>query len=151
MRMEWMADDDPENARRLADKMLQSSVDGLLISTARRKDALVEYLWSESTPFVLVNRTVDREGVWEVVYDNQYGLRLVIEHLSGLGHQRIGYVGGPGDTSTGVGRMTGFVEAARALGVPYAPVCETTHYTLEEGQRVGQSRTGRYVARPGCR
>ncbi|HEY0752431.1 MAG TPA: LacI family DNA-binding transcriptional regulator [Ktedonobacteraceae bacterium] len=130
-------DDDAENARRLADKMLQSSVDGLLISTARRKDALVEQLRHGFAPFVLVNRTVDRGGVWEVVYANQYGLRLVVEYLAQLGHQQIGYVGGPGDTSTGMRRMEGFVDAAQALGISYAPVSETTHYTLEEGLRVG--------------
>jgi DNA-binding LacI/PurR family transcriptional regulator len=43
--------------------MLEGQADGLLLAMARRDDPLVADLRAGGTPFVLVNRTIDRGGV----------------------------------------------------------------------------------------
>ena len=88
-------DNDAEKERRSLTGMLELQVDGLLLAMARRRDPLVEELREGSTPFVLVNRTIDRGGVSAVIPDDQAGMTLAVEHLADLGHQSIAHLGGP--------------------------------------------------------
>lgn len=55
-----------------------------------------------------------------VTVDNVSGARLAVEHLAGLGHRRIAYLGLVADApaSAGAQRLSGYREAVRALGLP---------------------------------
>ncbi|MGI9202904.1 MAG: LacI family DNA-binding transcriptional regulator [Woeseiaceae bacterium] len=128
--------DDEEGKERDALRMMQGrSIDGVIITTARREDPIVEQCIENDIPFVLVNRTVDRDGVNAVVLDEDFGIRSVLDHLVGLGHSRIAHVAGPQRTSTGFHRAKAYSEYMNIQRLN-ADLTETTErFTIEEGRR----------------
>jgi LacI family transcriptional regulator len=115
------AGDDPERHLAILDQMLARRVDGLILATARRRDAVVERCLAEELPLVTINRTVEQPGVCAVVNDDQRGIRMAVEHVVELGHRRIGHLGGPQELSTGFGRAEGFRAALRGAGIDLEP------------------------------
>jgi len=135
-------DNDPQEARRHRDVMLERQVDGLLLATSRRRDQVVEELIDAEVPFVLVNRTVDRGRVAAVIPDDHAGMALAVDHLHDLGHRAIGHVSGPTITSSGARRAAGFLAALRALGLRQGPAAEATAFTIEAGQVAARNVVG---------
>ena len=128
--------DDEEEKERSALRMMQGrSLEGVLIATARREDPIVEECIVYDIPFVLVNRTVDREGVNAVVIDEDFGIRSVLDHLISLKHTRIGHVAGPQHTSTGYQRAKAFTEYLRIHNLSTDLVETSEKFTIEEGRR----------------
>ena len=64
-------------------------------------------------------------------------MRLAVEHLAGLGHQRIAHVAGSQTLYTGWSRNQGFVDAMRALGFELDPglTVFSEAFTEPEGAR----------------
>jgi LacI family transcriptional regulator len=95
----------------------QGRVDGFLVQ--RRDDGddrALQHLLVRNASVVLINsRHHARAG--SVILDDAAGARLATEHLLGLGHRRIGLLGGQRVTGTAVRREEGFRAALRAAGV----------------------------------
>jgi LacI family transcriptional regulator len=110
---------DSENSERtehaLVENLVARQVDGLILATAHRKDPVVEECIEHNIPLVLVNRTVDKHNVTSVINDDEYGIRLVLQHLSELGHDDIAFVGGPQNTSTGHARYRAFLSLCKEM------------------------------------
>jgi LacI family transcriptional regulator len=104
---------DERNIQTIVDRLVGRQVDGLILATAKRKDPVVDKCIEDHIPFVLVNRTVDKGRAAAVVNDDDFGIRLVLEHLLSLGHRRIAFVGGPLNTSTGHRRHRAFLAVAK--------------------------------------
>ncbi|MEJ7749789.1 MAG: substrate-binding domain-containing protein, partial [Candidatus Limnocylindrales bacterium] len=91
-------------------------VDGLIVAFATLDDHLVSKLAERGIPLVLVNRrTAGVHG--SVVVEDERGSALAVEHLVGLGHRRIGYVGLAAETDTARRREHGFRSAIQAAGL----------------------------------
>jgi LacI family transcriptional regulator len=73
-------------------RALAKQVDGVLLCSPRMSNSLIEQL-SRQVPLVVVNRLV--AGLPCVVMDVAAGARSAVAHLAGLGHSRIGLLGGP--------------------------------------------------------
>jgi LacI family transcriptional regulator, galactose operon repressor len=129
-------DNDPEEERRHRDVMLDRQVDGLLLATARRRDAAIDELIGADVAFVLVNRTVDRGRIAAVIPDDHAGMMLAVEHLSELGHRVIAHLAGPSSTSSGARRAAGFSAAMGALDLRPGPIVEASGFTIEAGRAV---------------
>jgi len=128
--------DDEEQKESDALRMMQGrSIEGMIITTARRQDPIVEECLDNDIPFVLVNRTVDRDGVNAVVVDEDAGVRAILEHLIGLRHQRIAHVAGPQHTSTGYRRAQTFVEFMNEHHLQSDLIEATDKFTAEEGRQ----------------
>lgn len=69
-----------------------SMVEGLVLATSRMPDAAIRML-AKQRPVIVLNRSV--ADVPSVITDNARGMRLAVEHLAELGHERITYVAGP--------------------------------------------------------
>jgi LacI family transcriptional regulator len=108
-------DNDPERERIYIDAMRARQVDGFISATARLDRELLLEL--ADTPLVLVNRSLEDQSVPAVTVDDGKGIRLAVEHVVGLGHERIGHLAGPQDLSTGHRRHLGFTEAIRVAGL----------------------------------
>jgi LacI family transcriptional regulator, repressor for deo operon, udp, cdd, tsx, nupC, and nupG len=67
-------------------------VDGVLLGGSRMSDSTIRII-AKQKPVVVLNRVV--VDVPSVVPDNASGMRRVVEHLSGLGHDTVTYVAGP--------------------------------------------------------
>jgi LacI family transcriptional regulator len=128
--------DDEEEKEKNALRMMQGrSIDGVIITTARRKDPIVEECIENDIPFVLVNRTVDREGVNAVVIDEDFGIRSVLDHLMSLKHTNIAHIAGPQHTSTGYHRAKAFTDYLRIHNLRTDLVETSNKFTIEEGRQ----------------
>jgi LacI family transcriptional regulator len=128
-------DDEKEKADGALKMMLGRSIDGVIIATAQRTDPIVDECTKHEIPFVLVNRTVDHQGVNAVVVDDELGIRSVLDHLLGLGHKRIAHIAGPQHSSTGFHRARVMSEYLISKGLPSDIVGPTSRFTIEEGRR----------------
>ncbi len=102
------SENSPRSERAIFDSMRSRRVDGLILATAHTQDPIVSACIDEQLPVVLVNRTVDSHNVTEVINNDDLGIELAVSHLVDLGHQKIAYLGGPDDTSTGRDRRVAF-------------------------------------------
>lgn len=110
-------DNDPERQHLTVERMRERRVDGLILATALRKDRLIETWQRDQIPLVLVNRTIDGDGIACIVNDEALGMKLVVDHMVALGHSKIAYIGGPNHLSTGHLRNRGFRHAMRQAGL----------------------------------
>jgi len=102
-------------------RLLDRSIDGLLVTTATLGSPFGELMRSRGLPMVQLNRYIDGLDVDRVVSDNRAGGFAAGRYLLSLGHERIACVRGPANTSTGRDRMLGFSDALAAEGVRLDP------------------------------
>jgi len=95
-------------------------LDGLIVAFASIDDDLVAQLVEREIPLVLVNRRTSRVH-GSVVVDDERGSRMAVEHLVGLGHRRIGYLGLHADTDTARRRLGGYGAAMAEAGIRIDP------------------------------
>ncbi|OZM77120.1 LacI family DNA-binding transcriptional regulator [Pseudonocardia sp. MH-G8] len=98
-------------------RLLDRSIDGVIVTTATLRSALADTLRMRGLPLVLLNRYIDGLDVDRVISDNNGGAFVGGRHLLKLGHRRIGVIRGPSNTSTSRDRMAGLTEALDAEGV----------------------------------
>ena len=126
---------DPAERRDLVHALASRHVSGLLVLAAESDDAMLEAARERRLPTVLVNRGAGDRVFSSVVNDDRESVRLVLEHLHGLGHRAIAHVAGPAASSTGRARREAFEAQTRSLG-PRAsyPVVEAAAFTRAAGQ-----------------
>jgi LacI family transcriptional regulator len=130
-------ENDPDRQRRIFEGMVDRRVDGLVLATARRHDVSVAELAEMGIPIVLFNRVVEDGALPSVSADDAVGVRMVVEHLRSLGHDRIAHVAGPQSMSTGHARYVGFVQAMAEFGITVDPqdVVFAETFSIAEGER----------------
>jgi LacI family transcriptional regulator len=128
--------DDDEIKEQNALRMMRSrAIDGVIFTTARREDPIVEQCIDNEVPFVLVNRTADREGLNAVILDEDFGIRSVVDYLVGMGHRNIVHVAGPQHTSTGFHRAKAFSDCLRIHSLPADRIEYANRFTIDEGRQ----------------
>lgn len=133
-----ITDDVPGNDRAAVDRLLQRRVDGLILTTARKEDPLVEVLRSTRVPYVLALRS-DGESRASVG-DDELGGYLATRHLIDLGHRRIGLVAGPPYASSAQGRRSGYERALVEAGIAVDDSLVTgSSYSIEAGEQAGHA------------
>ncbi len=98
--------------------LLQRSVDGIVMAPAQEVVVLPPILEKIRVPVVFIDRILGVGNFDSVMVDNVGGSRQAVEHLAAAGHERIGFVGGPLNTSPGRERHVGFVAAMEARELP---------------------------------
>jgi LacI family transcriptional regulator len=68
-------------------------------------------------PIVYFDNIVPNRGVGNVTRANVAGMQLLVGHLHGHGHRRIGYIGGPPLLTSGIERLEGYRAAVQELGL----------------------------------
>src|SRR5919112_2382683 len=131
-------DNDPERELLDSQTMRARQVDGIIAATARRDHRLHDALLEAGIELVLVNRRQEELPVSSATADDRLGMRLAVEHLLSLGHQRIAHLAGPLDYSTGLDRHESFHETMRAAGLEPDPelVLVAEAFTEAEGARL---------------
>lgn len=130
-------DNDDARAKRILEEMGARQVEGLILATARREDPMLVALARSGMPLALVNRVVDDHAFSSVSPDDQAGIRLLVGHLTGLGHRRIAHIAAPQSLSTGFGRLRGFRSAMAEAGLEVAErhVAFAGGFSVAEGLR----------------
>jgi LacI family transcriptional regulator len=106
-------DEDPAVEEELV-RALATQVDGIVLCSPRMANGAIEVLARE-VPLVVVNRVV--ADLPTVVMDVANGARQAIDHLVGLGHRELLYLGGPRSSWTNKEIRRSAVGTARSLGV----------------------------------
>jgi DNA-binding LacI/PurR family transcriptional regulator len=92
-------------------------VDGVILTATRMGDPLVDQLLEAGMPFVVVGRPDDGRPIFSVDADNRGGARQAVNHLVELGRKRIGLIAPPSNTTAGVDRRAGFLDAMGNAGL----------------------------------
>lgn len=96
-------------------------VDGLVVSRTLVHDERIAYLSAAGFPFVAHGRTAfDAPYAW-FDYDNEAGIRMAMERLLSLGHQRIAMVSAPLQMNFAAQRSASFLVALAAAGLSCDP------------------------------
>jgi LacI family transcriptional regulator len=106
-------DEDPSVELGLV-RSLSKQVDGIILCSPRMRPADLKEAASYG-PTVLVNRRT--RNVPSVVFDNRAGMRAALEHLAGLGHEHVGFAGGPRSSWSNTERLGSLRDAAADLRV----------------------------------
>jgi LacI family transcriptional regulator len=78
------------------------NVDGVVLANPRIAESVVTAI-GDRWPLVVLDRV--SAGVPSILTNHSQGARLAAEHLSGLGHQSISYVAGPGKSWADLSRL----------------------------------------------
>ncbi|WP_053205639.1 LacI family DNA-binding transcriptional regulator [Jiangella muralis] len=95
-------------------RVMRKRVDGLVVVSPRTPDDRLDQL-AELSPIVFVNREV--KGAASVIIEDSEGMREAVEHLTALGHRRVGYLNGPRRSWSNTQRQNAVREACAAHGV----------------------------------
>ncbi|MEV0290770.1 MULTISPECIES: LacI family DNA-binding transcriptional regulator [unclassified Kribbella] len=106
--------EDPAEELRLVEELVDHS-GALVLCSSRLTRAGLEQALGLPVPVVCINRTVKNAGV--VAIDYRAASRLLLEHLTGLGHRRVLYVGGPATSWSDGERRRTLRRTARSLDV----------------------------------
>ncbi|NVK35230.1 MAG: substrate-binding domain-containing protein [Rhodobacteraceae bacterium] len=91
-------------------------VDGFILTRTHVDDKRVRFLLDRKFPFVLHGRTdVPGSYAWYDI-ENDETFSLGVKHLNELGHEAIGFVGGPRELYFAFQRKSGYRKAMRELG-----------------------------------
>ena len=117
-----ISNDDPKGLIQAVEIMQHQRVDGIIavphIGTEKELTALAK----QNVPLVLVDRELDIVPATSVSTDPAEGIKAAVSMLVTGGHESIGYLAGPQDTSTGVDRLEAFRSAFDSLGIEQYPL-----------------------------
>ena len=99
-------------------RLSHGMVDGLLIVLPTGLPEYVATLSGERYPFVLIDHDSDAPGCDVVNAANRVGTKEGIAYLIGLGHRRIGFIGGRPDVGAAHERYAGYRDALADAGIP---------------------------------
>jgi LacI family transcriptional regulator len=92
-------------------------VDALLVSGLRAEVDAQALFRETRVPVILVNRRARGSDRW-VILDDEHAARMATEHVIGLGHRDVAFLGGPRGVDTAERRLAGFRAAMAAAGLP---------------------------------
>jgi LacI family transcriptional regulator len=130
-KMVFLADTREAPARELdvVRSLHQRRVDGIILAPCGgSKEHALRYLMQNKVPTVLVDRCVAPEFT-QVGVENAQAIRRLVDHLTRLGHQHIGMIGGQAGIATTIERVTAF---KRALGLHRHPFDPSALVTSSE-------------------
>ncbi len=108
----------PDETDRYAELLRDHSVDGFVLSNTYRGDRRPVWLERQKIPFTAFGRwSAGGIGDW-VDVDGALGTGMAVDHLVGLGHRRIAFLGWPRGSGVGDDRARGWREAALRHGLP---------------------------------
>lgn len=127
------AGEDPSTAQAF---LTDRHVDGVLLLSLHAEDPLPELLEARGIPTVCGGRPATTRPRYVVDADNLAGGRVAVQHLLGIGRQRLAVLAGPQDMSSGRDRLIGALDAAADAGHSRSDVAVAYgDYSQESGRR----------------
>ena len=108
---------DPERERKIVESFAERRLDGIVVTSSRVGALYVPVLEEIRVPIILVNNQHPGSFAHSVTVRNQAGSRVAVEHLIGLGHRRIAYIGDQFGYQSDTERLAGYREALRGAGI----------------------------------
>jgi len=130
--MLWLAE--PEFERRMINQILTNDlIDGVIVSSMRIGDPIVDALSVSNMPFILIGRHPTDLSVSYVDVDNILASRRVVSHLLGNGRRRIATITGNQDMIVGQDRLEGYRQALNMAGISAEPELEIEGFFTQDG------------------
>jgi DNA-binding LacI/PurR family transcriptional regulator len=108
--------------------------DGIVVLSNRLDVDTVGALRQQQTPFVIIGRPPANYGdISWVDADNERYTKEAVEHLIGLGHRRIAFVGGDPEVAVTAERLSGYVAAMEQAGLSRRQEWVDFGYFAEDG------------------
>ena len=90
-------------------------VDGIILLYSMIDDKIMEYLTQRKFPFVVIGKPYDLvDKITHVDNDNYMAAKEATDYIIGLGHRKIGFIGGSPSLTVTLDRLNGYKEALRA-------------------------------------
>ncbi|WP_436532267.1 LacI family DNA-binding transcriptional regulator [Actinoplanes sp. HUAS TT8] len=138
------ADADPEQERLIVEQFAAQRVDGALVSPVDPAADYWRLLGPEIAVVAIGDALVDRPGSGSVLFDNAYGVRAALAHLTDLGHRRVGLLAPSLPTTPGRPAEILAGEVAADLGIELtvvsAPAATTDAVTVAAAMLAGPDR-----------
>lgn len=114
---------DPERVMSIIETFHRRRVDGVISASAQVSDRFTRRLAAINMPTVLINHQaeVGTVSLHTVEVDDYAGARQAVEHLLGLGHHAIGYLGVGNRPISNQRRLNGYLDALREAGITPDP------------------------------
>ncbi|MFB2585794.1 LacI family DNA-binding transcriptional regulator [Herbiconiux liukaitaii] len=124
------------------DVLVQQRVHGIMITPVHDDEPRLDRLDGRGIPLVYIDRVSDDSPRCWVKTDDLAGGRLAGEHLVGLGHRRLAFVGSLGGTAQVDHRFEGFVAAVGAAAGSTERLA-TESWQIDDGRRAGAALAAR--------
>jgi LacI family transcriptional regulator len=108
---------DPRDQIDLLAGLNRGFADGLILSPLRVPEELGAQLRASRLPIVIIGSLPPGVELDNVRADSVAGMALAVDHLAGLGRERVAFVNGPVDTVPGAARLDGYLKALTARGL----------------------------------
>lgn len=114
-----------------------SITDGMIIVTPAAND------FSSVSPVVAVDPNSHNSDYPAVIATNYAGVLEAMEYLIGLGHRRIGFIGGRPELQSAVQRLQGYKDGLQQAGIPVDPdLIQPGDYRRETGSACAERLLG---------
>jgi len=133
---------DVERENRMLEQALQQKAQGLLLVPSTPD---LSHLAALDLPVIEIDRFSGTPGVNSVVAENVRGVVMALEHLIGLGHRRIGIIGGVPESSSTREKLEGYRQAMAHAQLAVDPSWVRFSQSQEEG---GKQATLELLALP---
>jgi len=119
--------------------LLQKQVDGVLLVPARSALEPIQFVQSQDTPVVVLDRLIPNAQADTVHCDSEEGGYQLTHLLLSLGHRRIAVLSGPQGVSTAEERVAGYQRALAEAGIDIDPaLIHYGRFSLESGYTMTQ-------------
>jgi LacI family transcriptional regulator len=132
-------DEDPVREREVARAMIQRRVDGMVIMPTGTDQSYLHPEIEAGLATVFVDRPPRFLDADTVLATNRAGAREAVEHLLGIGHRRIAFLGDLTDIATAKDRYRGYLDALGGAGIVVEErLVRTDLHTWDTAQRAAE-------------
>ncbi len=124
--------------RRAAERMLEQKVRGVAILTSEMNHAWLDEIVQRNIPLACFDLDFKSDRATNIKVDYASGMRQVVEHLHGLGHRRIAFVGGQQSFKNIMSRQENFIVSMQGLGLEPGPIL-IGNQRLDGGHAAGRA------------
>jgi LacI family transcriptional regulator len=112
---------------------------GVIAVTSKLPPEVIQTAARLNVPFLTIDPADEAQAdLVSISSTNWTGGRAMTDHLLGLGHSRIGWVGGPATSAPTIERFRGYRAALDRAGIPVdRSLCRNGPYTFEAGVEAG--------------
>jgi len=125
----------PPGIQKTIHRMLVRQVEGIALLASEIETEPIEAMINNRVPLVTMDRRVVGKGLSDVSVDSSGGMKQAVEHLHGLRHRKIAYIGGSSGPTISDHRLRSFLNAMQGIGlVPDAQFLRVGNYRISGGE-----------------